>query len=90
MNTADLTTAIANLEAKKQSLAQRADAINAEIQIIAATMRETGERQNAIVAEQSAIQNAIDIAQIMLFVAGTINESRKADIRIVKNPINCV
>ncbi len=90
MNAADLQQAIANLEARKLSLAQRADAISAEIQVIAATMYETGERQNAIVAEQSAIQNAIDTAQIMLFIAGTINESRKPDIRIVKNPINCV
>jgi hypothetical protein len=90
MNAADLTTAITNLEAKKLSLAQRADAIDAEIQAAAQHMREIGESQNAIVAEQSAIQNAIDTAQIMLFLAGTINESRKPDIRIVKNPINCV
>jgi hypothetical protein len=66
MNTADLTQAIATLEDKKQARSKRADLINDQIQLAVQHTRDLGEQQNAIVAEQSAIQNAIDWSQVAL------------------------
>jgi hypothetical protein len=91
MNASDLSVAIANLEAKKADLVKRAAAIDAEIQVIAATMRETGEKQNAIVAEQSAIQQTIEWCQVALFVHSQIASERRADIHLIpKKEITCV
>jgi hypothetical protein len=86
MTTADLTQAIQNLEDKKQALTKRAASIAEQI-TGGATRSRMGETQNAVVAEQSAIAQAIEVAQVMAFVVGTIDETkngdRKANISVV-------
>jgi hypothetical protein len=81
MNATDLTAAIAQLEDKRAALTKRAESIDAEIQTSVQHTQRLGEQQNAIVAEQSAIQNAIDWAQVAKFVVGLIDESKSSDAR---------
>jgi hypothetical protein len=81
MNTTDLTAAIATLEDKKQALTKRAETIDAQIQLAVQHTRELGEQQNAICAEQSAITQAIEWAQVAKYVVGLIEESKMADAR---------
>ena len=88
MNTADLTAAIATLQDKHAALTKRAAAVNDEIQLEVQHTRELGEQHSALIAEQSAITQAIEWAQVGLYVIGLIGESknsdRKANIRQIK------
>ena len=81
MGSTDLLAAIAALEAKRAELAVAADCVDAEIQAAVAATRAAGERQNEIVARQSALTQAIEWAQVALYVAGLVEEAKTSERR---------